>query len=164
MLERQELGRALRVAMRLKGVKQWQLAKDFGVTQPSVSEWVKDGRIAKRHLNKLVAYFLEQVQPSHWGLPNSWTPADPGSDGGEGWPFQRVERARWEALEATDRAYIEGLINQAMRDCEMKRQAMPDASKLVIANDDEMSSASRNQSSASPLGQPRRRKREARTS
>lgn len=64
-----ELGDALREAMRLKNVKQKQLALEFGVAQPSVSEWLSLGRISKSHIPKLLYYFKDQVGPDHWGLP-----------------------------------------------------------------------------------------------
>lgn len=54
-----ELGRALKAAMEAKGVNQQAVAQAFGISQPSVSEWIKFGRIAKRHIPRLVAFFAE---------------------------------------------------------------------------------------------------------
>lgn len=73
MLTGKELGAALKAAMRLKGVIQREVAAEFGVEQPSVSEWLTHGRISKEHINRLVAYFGGVVPPSHWGLPDDWT-------------------------------------------------------------------------------------------
>lgn len=72
MLTGPDLGKALKVAMTAKGVVQREVAAEFGITQPSVSEWVKHGRIDKAHINHLVAYFSDVVRPSHWGLPDEW--------------------------------------------------------------------------------------------
>jgi predicted XRE-type DNA-binding protein len=72
MYEKAQLGAALREAMTLKGVRQGDLATEFGIAQSSVSEWLKYGRIAKRHLPHLVAYFSPVVGPDHWGLPADW--------------------------------------------------------------------------------------------
>lgn len=72
MYERAKLGAALREAMTLKGVKQGDIAAEFHVAQSSVSEWLKFGRIAKKHLPHLVGYFSTHVGPEHWGLPAGW--------------------------------------------------------------------------------------------
>jgi hypothetical protein len=77
-----ELGRALKEAMDLKGVKQDAVAAAFGIKQPSVSEWTKHGRIAKKHLPLLVSYFLDVVGPEHWGLPAAWGGTEVARKGG----------------------------------------------------------------------------------
>jgi transcriptional regulator with XRE-family HTH domain len=74
MLSGPALATAFTEAMRLKkekGVTQQQVAEVFGVRQASVSEWGKTGRIAKKHLNTLVEYFSDVVEPEHWGLHES---------------------------------------------------------------------------------------------
>lgn len=71
MLSGEELGAALKAAMKLKGVGATEVAQAFGVTQPSVSGWVKDGRIHKKHIPTLIDYFADKVGPDHWGLPFS---------------------------------------------------------------------------------------------
>lgn len=68
-----DLGEALHEAMSLKGVKQDEVAKAFGVKQPSVSQWIKHGRIGKKHLVFLFKYFSDCVKPEHWGLPPGFT-------------------------------------------------------------------------------------------
>lgn len=68
MLSGKELGDAIRTAMDAKGVKQGQVAEEFGIKQPSVSEWLKTGRVAKGHIAHLVRYFSDVVGPTHWGL------------------------------------------------------------------------------------------------
>lgn len=76
MLSGASLGKALQIAMQRKGVVQQQVATEFGIRQPSVSEWLKHGRIAKRHIPHLVAYFSPHVGPEHWGLPAVWAASD----------------------------------------------------------------------------------------
>jgi len=75
MLSGPELAAAFTEAMRLKKEKshvtQQQLATEFGVKQASISEWGKNGRIAKKHLNRLVDYFSDVVPPEHWGLASN---------------------------------------------------------------------------------------------
>lgn len=45
-------------AMRLKNVTQAEVARAFAVKPPTVSsDWLKHGRISKRHYQKLVEYF-----------------------------------------------------------------------------------------------------------
>lgn len=73
MLTGPTLGNALREAMKRKRVTQGQVAEAFGIKQPSVSDWLKYGRIDKRHIPKLVAYFADVVGIEHWGLPASWS-------------------------------------------------------------------------------------------
>lgn len=87
--------------MRLKGVTQAEVAAAFGVKQPSVSEWIKFGRIGKKHITRLVQYFSVQVGPEHWGLPPSWgasvpeaPPTDP-SNVYEITPRKRVPLIDW---------------------------------------------------------------------
>jgi hypothetical protein len=80
-----QLGAAIREAMAAKKVTQAAVAKAFNVTQPSVSEWLRFGRIGKQHIPLLVSWFSDVVGPEHWGLPKSWgaditfQPADGGA-------------------------------------------------------------------------------------
>lgn len=75
-----QLGQALKAAMTLKGVKQDAVAAEFGIKQPSVSEWTKLGRIGKKHIPRLVKYFEDVVGPEHWGLPPEWASSGPQDD------------------------------------------------------------------------------------
>lgn len=68
MLTGPDLGAAIERARLLKGVSKKQLAADFGVTAPSVQDWVKRGTIDKAKLPGLWRYFADVVEPSHWGL------------------------------------------------------------------------------------------------
>lgn len=47
------------------------LAKALEMTQPSASELLKTGRLAKEKLPLLLAYFEDVVGPDHFGLPFS---------------------------------------------------------------------------------------------
>jgi len=71
MLSGPELGEAIANAMKEMHVNQKQVAKAFNVSQPSVSEWLKHGRVAKKHIPKLIDYFSKVVGPDYWGLPIS---------------------------------------------------------------------------------------------
>lgn len=52
------LGEKLREAIRMRGVSQADVARAFGVRPSTVSsDWLKFGRIAKRHFPRLVEYF-----------------------------------------------------------------------------------------------------------
>lgn len=68
MLTGKELGTAIDEAIRLKGVKKADVAREFGIKPPSVTGWVQTGRIAKEHLGKLVEYFSDVVPPAHFGM------------------------------------------------------------------------------------------------
>lgn len=66
----EKLGEAIKTAMKLKDVTQSEVADKFGVRQPSVSGWIKSGRIGKKHIDDLIEYFSDVVPPSHFGIEN----------------------------------------------------------------------------------------------
>lgn len=68
MLYSDDLAKALRAAIDLKGVSDADVARAFGVKPPSVSDWKAHGRIHKKHIPKLLNYFRDVVGPEHWGL------------------------------------------------------------------------------------------------
>jgi len=78
MLTGEQLGRAIRAAIKKKGVTQKAVASEFGVTPPSVQDWLNRGVIGKDKLPKLWSYFADVVGPEHWGL-REW-PAAPLAD------------------------------------------------------------------------------------
>lgn len=108
MLTGADLGRALLLAMQRKGVKQQRMAEEFGVRQPSVSEWLRYGRIGKRHLTHLVAYFKDVVGPEHWGLTADW--------GGRGETAPGADPVAHAGRRAADDAGEQGTIEGADRD------------------------------------------------
>ena len=77
MLTGKELGTAIDEAIRMKGVKKADVAREFGVKPPSVTGWIQTGRIAKEHLGKLVEYFSDVVSPSHFGMGEVAPPPPP---------------------------------------------------------------------------------------
>lgn len=89
MFSGEQLGQALREAMERKGVKQAAVAAAFDVTQPSVSEWLRYGRVGKKHITKLVDWFSDVAGPEHWGLPTSWAGNAPAMDPAD---FQHIKR------------------------------------------------------------------------
>lgn len=68
MYSGEKLGEAIKTALKKKGAKQADLARFFGVKPQSVSGWLKHGRVAKEHLDKLISYFSDVVPPSHFGI------------------------------------------------------------------------------------------------
>jgi hypothetical protein len=68
MYEKEQLGEAFASAMKKKGVGPTEVARHFKVQPPSVTDWKATGRIAKRHLEKMLDYFSDVVGPEHWGL------------------------------------------------------------------------------------------------
>lgn len=69
VLHRHDLAQKLAQAMRLRKRTQAQVAAEFGVSRPTVSsDWLKEGRIAKKHLPHLVEYF---ELPYEWWLTNA---------------------------------------------------------------------------------------------
>lgn len=68
MLTGTELGAAIESARTKKKISKKALAEVFEVKPPSVQGWVKNGRIDKPKLIKLIRYFSDVVELSHWGL------------------------------------------------------------------------------------------------
>ena len=78
MFQGKTLGDAIASAMVLKAaqlnvakITQGELAEALGMKQPSVSELLKLGRLAKEKLPLLLDYFEDVVGPDHFGLPFS---------------------------------------------------------------------------------------------
>jgi hypothetical protein len=78
VLQGVELAAAIRSAIELKAalpgagrVGPTALARALDMTQPSASELLKTGRLAKEKLPLLLAYFEDVVGPDHFGLPFS---------------------------------------------------------------------------------------------
>ena len=68
MLQGKELGKAIKAALKLKGMKQADLARKFHVEPPSVNGWLRTGRIEKGKLWQLMDLMSDVVGPEHWGL------------------------------------------------------------------------------------------------
>jgi transcriptional regulator with XRE-family HTH domain len=65
----QHLGHKLKYAIEKKGVSQAEVARVFGVKAPTVSsDWIKFGRIGKKHYPMLVEYF---ERPYEWWFGQS---------------------------------------------------------------------------------------------
>jgi hypothetical protein len=79
MLTGEKLGNALREAIRLKGVSNAEVARYFGVKGPSVYDWLRYGRIGKKHIDRMVSYFADVVPPEHWGIASSLGSVDAAS-------------------------------------------------------------------------------------
>lgn len=78
MLQGPALALAIVGAMRLKATRleiakitQAEIGKALGMSQPSVSELLKFGRLAKEKVPVLLDYFSDVVGPDHFGLPFS---------------------------------------------------------------------------------------------
>lgn len=77
MLTGKKLGLAIREAIELKlaagGAKtKKEIADHFGVKPPSLHDWIERGTIGKDKLIEMFGYFSDVVEPSHWGLSNSF--------------------------------------------------------------------------------------------
>lgn len=78
MLTGTELGAAIERARLAKRVTKKAMAAHFGVTPPSIQDWVRRGTIDKERLPGLWSYFSDVVGPAHWGLVRFPTgPAQP---------------------------------------------------------------------------------------
>lgn len=124
MLSGTELGQALARAITLKGVKQQQVADAFGVRQASVSEWIKTGRIAKRHIDMLLSYFHDVAGPDHWGIASGVTA-----------PTMESSR-REEAVESALRLVLSAVCRMSKGHWEMVRQRLDSLSGHPESIDD----------------------------
>lgn len=70
MYSGEKLAKAVAEAIQMKGVRKSDVARHFGIKPPSVSGWVSHGRISKEHIDKLIEYFSDVVEPSHFGIQN----------------------------------------------------------------------------------------------
>lgn len=68
MYSGEKLGNAIKEAIKLKGIKQAELADFLGVRAPAVSGWIKTGKISRENAQKLIEYFSDVVEPSHFGI------------------------------------------------------------------------------------------------
>lgn len=73
MLTGKALGDAIRKAIELKlstgKVKtKTEIAKHFGIRQPSLYDWINRGSVDKSHLPAIWQYFSDVVGPEHWGM------------------------------------------------------------------------------------------------
>jgi hypothetical protein len=68
MLTGPELGAAIAKAIELKKCSKAAFARAMGVQPPSVTDWINYGRLDKKHLDALVAYFSDVAGLDFWGL------------------------------------------------------------------------------------------------
>lgn len=66
MLTGSKLGAAIAAALEQNGKTQADAARLFGVKAPSVSGWIKTGRISKSNFDQLRSW-LVKTPPEHWG-------------------------------------------------------------------------------------------------
>lgn len=74
MLKGKALGQAIKEALALKGMKQADLARKFHVEPPSISGWIRTGRIDKTKMWQLMELMSDVVGPEHWGLESKEPP------------------------------------------------------------------------------------------
>lgn len=77
MLYGKELGDAISTALAQNGKSQADAARQLGVKPPSVTGWIKTGRIGKNKLIDLINW-LDKTPLEHWGVEalHARSPAD----------------------------------------------------------------------------------------
>lgn len=110
------LGKKLEKIAEARGLKPRDVAHYFGIKPPSVYDWYQNGRIAKKHYDKLVEF---SGKPITWWLdmkapqPPSVQEARPGPflvDDSSDWPFTLVTAAEWFSLDEKTRHEFENSI------------------------------------------------------
>lgn len=97
------IGHRLKDEMTARNLSEAEVGDLFGVKAPSVYDWIKFGRIAKKHLPRLVEVFghsvhwwlTEEELPDveHTGLPRGWTRLVPILQGRSDEEIERIARA-----------------------------------------------------------------------
>lgn len=123
MLSGQELGKAIAAAIKLKQVTQKAVAAEFGVAQPSVSEWIRYGRIDKKHLSHLIEYFSDVVGAGHWGLSDELSHSAV-MDSSASWPFVRITSRQWLSLSERQRGAIEDAAVAKLKELRSERAGL----------------------------------------
>jgi transcriptional regulator with XRE-family HTH domain len=68
MLTGKALGEAIKTALEKNELSKADIARLFRIKPPSVSGWIKTGRISKPNFEKLRKLLSDKVGPEHWGL------------------------------------------------------------------------------------------------
>lgn len=56
-----DLGKSLRIAVAMKGIKQKELAENFGTSRQQISNWMNTGIIKQSNLVKICEFFGMKV-------------------------------------------------------------------------------------------------------
>jgi transcriptional regulator with XRE-family HTH domain len=68
------------------------------------------------------------------GVSLRWLLSGTGRRDDKDWPFQRVNRARWDACDDVDRGYVQAAVNKALDECESNRPfATPEKPQVLAA-------------------------------
>ncbi len=126
------LGQLLAQAIKDKGVRQVDVAREFGVKQSTVSsDWIKHGRIGKRHYPRLVVYF---GKPYPWWFggesPDTTTGSSEGSRAAnekQGYGVIRVDRlaARGSMGRGQELADTDHVVERLTLTADWVRQTLP---------------------------------------
>jgi len=87
------------------------LATQLDVTSAVMTNWKARGIAVPAAVNAQRLFGCNVL----WVLDG----AEPQAVGG--WPFPRVDRARWDACDDTDRGYVQSAMNRALDECEALR-------------------------------------------
>lgn len=87
-----------------------------GLTQSNLSAMEVRGSKTSEYAIRIADALRVSVR---WLLDGTGAPDD------RDWPFERVQRARWDACGPGDRGYVEGVVNRALEECEAARSANP---------------------------------------
>lgn len=121
MLTGKELGAAIKSAIDKKiesgAVKtKIEVAAHFKVRPPSLHDWINKGTISKEKLPELWHYFSDVVEPGHWGL--SSYPTEASKPRLVDWPFENIDKARFDLLTDRQKGMIEDRILLALAEIE----------------------------------------------
>lgn len=119
----ERLGRRLQIAREARGWTATELSRRIGMDESGERPLVSQQVISVlEQRNSATSEFAPQLADAlsvslRWLLSGKGRPAD------TDWPFNRVNRDRWDACTDEDRGYIQAAINKALDDCEASRTA-----------------------------------------
>lgn len=116
-----ETTKGLRAHDRIAGFP--QIADRLGVTSAVMTNWKRRGISKEGALDAQRAF----------GCNAWWLLEGEGSQRTGGWPFPRVQQARWDACTDEDRGYIQAEINRVLDQCEASRASAPHTKQPVAA-------------------------------
>jgi len=103
MLSKEKLGQAIAAAIELKKAsgairKEAEVARHFGIKQPSLAAWKNRGTIGKDKLPELWRFFSDVVGPEHWGM-SAWPMSSEASESDSVVTMPRTDIARFDVLD-----------------------------------------------------------------
>lgn len=104
--------------------KQRKLAAKIGKAPAQISQWINGTRTLREETAREIEHSL--------GLPERWMDSPRDAEQSH-WPLPLVDYSRWRRLSAADRAYVQGVMMQAIAEREVASKLQPYAAPKLHA-------------------------------